>query len=132
MEEWKSYYDEGLAYCKTVVGAKKKGNKLGNSVLYNLVGLAVESLLTSLIAKSGDLPDHSNIGSMLHLLKKSYEMPETFMAESRFYNKFMNFCGLDIAPQLEPNEEEMERIVNFLTDVKEWVEENLELSAETC
>lgn len=132
MEEWKNYYDEGLAYYKTVLGAKTKPSKFGNAVLYNLVGLSLESLLTSLLMKDGDMPDHSSIGSMLRLLQKNYEMPESFKTESRFYNKFMNFCALDVVPQVDPTDEEIERMVTFLKDVRTWVEQNLGISCETC
>ncbi len=131
MDEWSVYLNEGLAYSKTVLGAKSKGRKFGNSVYYNLIGLALESLLTALIMKDGDLPEHSSIGSMMRMLKDKYEMPESFREETRFYNKFMNFCALDVTPQVDPSDEEIERMIAFLVSVKDWVEQNLNVR-ESC
>ncbi|MCW0481715.1 hypothetical protein [Gaoshiqia sediminis] len=132
METWNGYHSEALAYYKTTVKAKEKGRPFGNLVYYNLIGLALEGFLTALITKDGDLPEHSSISSMLRMLKKKYEVPELFIEESRFYNKFMNFCSLEVLETLEPTDEEIDRMINFLAEVKEWTGLHLGLACETC
>ena len=121
MGEWSVYFDEGMAYYKTIKGARAKGRNFGNAVFYNLIGLSLESLLTALIMKEDDLPEHSSIGSMLRMLKDSYEVPESFKEETRFYNRFSNFCSLDAKALPDPNNDEISRMVNFLEEVKNWV-----------
>lgn len=125
METWKVYYEEGLAYSKTVNGARAKGKNLGNAVMYNLIGLSLEGMLTGLIMKEDDLPEHSSISSMLRLLKSSFEVPESFKDESRFYNRFSNLCSLYDAVLPEPNDEDIDRMVIFMEDVKSWVVQTL-------
>lgn len=131
METWNGYYSEAVAYYKTTVGAKKKGRPFGNLVYYNLIGLSLEGFLTALITKDGNLPEHSSISSMLRELGKKYEMPDSFKNESRYYNHFMNFCSLEVLETLEPTDEEIDRMIQFVDDLKNWVNENLGLLEET-
>ena len=130
METWKGYYSEAAAYFNTTVGAKKKGRPLGNHVYYNLIGLSLEGFLTAMMTKDGDLPEHSSISSMLRALGKKYELPESFKEESRFYNRFMNFCSLEVLEPLEPSDKEINRMMLFLAELKNWVDRNLNHTAE--
>ncbi len=132
METWNGYYSEAVAYYKTTVGARAKSRPFGNLVYYNLIGLSLEGLLTALIAKDGNLPEHSSISSMLRMLKAKYDVPETFIEESRFYNKFMNFCSLEVLETLEPTDEEIDRMIGFVSNLKEWVDQNMGIVCETC
>lgn len=131
MESWNGYYSEAAAYYKTTVGAKKKGRPFGNLVYYNLIGLALEGFLTAMMSKDGDLPEHSSISSMLRELGKKHEMPESFKNESRFYNHFMNFCSLEVLETLEPSDEEIDRMIQFVSDLKNWINENMGILEET-
>ena len=132
METWNGYYSEAVAYYKTTVGARSKNRPFGNLVYYNLIGLSLEGLLTALISNGGNIPEHSSISSMLRLLKAKFEVPEEFIEESRFYNKFMNFCSLEVMEPLEPSDEEIDRMIRFVTNLKEWVDKNLGIECETC
>lgn len=128
MEDWKKYYDEAASYSKAAFGAFNK-KKLGNHVVYNLIGLAIENYLTAVCMKFNVLPEHSSIGSMLHLLKKQVTVPEGFTAESRFINKFMNFCSLEIMDMPAPGDSDLVRMLSFTEDVKSFSVEILEVSA---
>jgi len=132
METWSGYYSEAEAYYKTTVGAKKKERPFGNLVYYNLIGLALEGFLTAMITQNGNLPEHSSISSMLRMLKKNYEVPESFIEESRFYNKFMNFCSLEVLETLEPTDGEIDRMIQFVAQLKTWIDENRGVLEETC
>lgn len=129
MEDWKKYYDEAASYSKAAFGAFNK-KKLGGHVVYNLIGLAIENYLTALCMKFDILPEHSSIGSMLHLLKKQIEIPESFPAESRFINKFMNFCSLEVLETPEPSESDLSRMLSFTENIKIFTEEKLGVEAE--
>ncbi|MCG6190354.1 MULTISPECIES: hypothetical protein [Maribellus] len=129
MEEWKKYYDEAASYSKAAFGAFNK-KRLGNHVVYNLIGLAIENYLTALCMKLGIMPEHSSIGSMLHLLKKQVEVPDTFSAEARFINKFMNFCSLEVLDTPEPGASDLVRMLSFTEDVKNFTEQILGVKAE--
>lgn len=129
MEDWEKYYDEASSYSKAAFGAFNK-KKLGGHVIYNLIGLAIENYLTALCMKLDLMPEHSSIGSMIHLLKKQVEVPESFGAESRFMNKFMNFCSLEVMETPEPKTSDLVRMLSFTEDVKNFTEENLGVKSE--
>ena len=117
--EWKSYYSEASDYYKTAYGAAQK-KRLGNLVIYNLVAMSIENYMTSVLMKAGFIPEHSSISSMYRELKKNHNAPEEFHAEVRFMNRFMNFCSLEPAPEIVPTDEEIKRMVNFATSLKDW------------
>jgi len=121
MEEWKKYYDEGVAYSRVSQGATQKG-KLGNIVIYNTVSMAAEGFLTSLLARDGYFPEHSSISSMMRELKKRMPVPDEFSAEVRFLNSFMNFCSLEVVPERIPTDEEVKRMSRFIADLHAWVD----------
>jgi len=126
--EWKSYYTEGADYYKAALGATRK-NTLGNLVIYNVVSMSVENYMTCLLMKTGFIPEHSSISGMHRELKKLYEVPEGFHTEIRFLNRFMNFCSLEVAPVIVPTDEEVTRMIQFLSLLKDWVEGCLNLKS---
>ena len=131
MENWKKYYDEASSYSKAAFGAFNN-KRLGNHVVYNLIGLSLENYLTALCMNVNVMPEHSSIGSMLRLLKKHMEVPESFILESRFVNKFMNFCSLDIMETPEPSNSDLVRMLSFTDDVKNFSEEILGVKKENA
>ncbi len=131
MDEWKKYYDEGVAYSKVSQGATKKG-KLGNIVIYNMVSMAAEGFLTSLLAREGVFPEHSSISSMMRELKKRMPVPDAFTSEVRFLNTFMNFCSLEVVPERIPTDEEVKRMSLFIAELQVWVEQSLYPVNEIC
>jgi len=129
MEDWKKYYGEAASYSKAAFGAFNK-KRLGNHVIYNLIGLALENYLTALCMKQRIMPEHSSIGSMLHLLKKQMEIPQAFSVESRFVNKFMNFCSLEVLETPEPKNSDILRMLSFTEDIRNFTEEILGVQTE--
>jgi len=121
MEEWKKYFDEGVAYSKVSQGAVRKG-KLGNVVIYNMVSMAAEGFLTCLLAREGVYPEHSSISSMMRELKKRMPIPDEFSAEVRFLNSFMNFCSHEVVPERIPTDGEVQRMSRFIAELQTWVE----------
>ncbi|HZL09424.1 MAG TPA: hypothetical protein VFC65_05455 [Prolixibacteraceae bacterium] len=122
--EWKSYFNEAMDYCKVAVNASGKG-KLGNVVIYNVVGISVENFMTSLLIREGNFPQHSSISGMLREIKKIMAVPDEFSVGVRLMNSFMNFCSLEIAPEKIPTDEEIGRMVGFVTSLRDWTSECL-------
>lgn len=117
--EWESYYAEATDYCNVARNASQKG-KLGNMVIYNVVSMAVENFMTSLLISEGTYPEHSSISGMLREIKKIRTVPEEFVSGVRFLNSFMNFCSLDVVPEKVPTDEEIARMVEFVISLKNW------------
>jgi len=131
MEEWKKYYDEGVAYSKVSQAATQKG-KLGNIVIYNTVSMSVEGFLTSILVREGFFPEHSSISGMLRELKKRMPVPDEFTTEVRFLNSFMNFCSLEVVPERIPTNEEVMRMSAFISNFHAWAENCLFPVSEAC
>jgi hypothetical protein len=66
---------------------------------------------------------------MLREIKKIMPVPEEFTAGVRFMNSFMNFCSLEIVPEKIPTDEEIARMVGFVTSLKDWMETCLEIES---
>ena len=128
--EWESYYLEATDYYKAALGASRK-NTLGNLVIYNVVAMSIENYMTSILMKSGFIPEHSSISSMYRELKKNHNAPEEFHPEVRFINRFMNFCSLEVTPVIVPTDEEIKRMVSFATSLKEWTSSCLAIESQT-
>ncbi|MDP2888110.1 MAG: hypothetical protein Q8P34_03970 [Bacteroidota bacterium] len=119
--EWESCYKEAGDYYLAALGASKK-KTLGNLVIYNVVAMSIENYMTCILMRSGFVPEHSSISSMYRELKKNHNAPEGFHAEVRFMNRFMNFCSLEVSPVLIPTDEEISRMIIFVSSLKEWIE----------
>lgn len=127
--EWESYYSEAADYYKAAIGASLK-KTLGNLVIYNVVAMSIENYMTCLLMKSGFMPVHSSISGMFRDLIKKFEVPEAFHTEVRFMNRFMNFCSLDVTPVIVPTNEEIARMITFVSALKEWVEPHLGIESK--
>mgnify|MGYP000335409466 CR=1 FL=1 len=127
--EWESYYLEATDYYKAALGASRK-NTLGNLVIYNVVAMSIENYMTSILMKSGFIPEHSSISSMYRELKKNHNAPEEFHTEVRFMNRFMNFCSLEPTPEIVPTDDEIKRMVNFATSLKDWTSDYLAIESK--
>jgi HEPN domain-containing protein len=128
--EWESYFNEASAFCKVATGAMKKGT-LGNLVIYNVMGIAVENFMTTLLMREGKIPEHSSISGMLRELKKIMPVPDEFSAEVRFMNSFMNFCALEVVPEKIPTDEETTRMLEFVKSLEAWAIECLSVESKT-
>lgn len=128
--EWESYFNEASAFCKVAAGAMKKGT-LGNLVIYNVMGIAVENFMTTLLMREGKIPEHSSISGMLRELKKIMPVPGEFSAEVRFMNSFMNFCALEVTPEKIPTDEETARMLEFVKALEAWAIECLSVESKT-
>jgi len=125
--EWESYFKEAIDYCSVAQNASRKG-KLGNMVIYNIMGMSVENFMTSLLISEGNFPEHSSISGMLREIKKIMPVPEEFTAGVRFMNSFMNFCSLEVVPEKIPTDEEITRMIDFVTSFKDWTCQNLQVA----
>jgi len=126
--EWESYFKEAIDYCSIAQNASQKG-KLGNMVIYNIIGMSVENFMTSLLIREGNFPEHSSISGMLREIKKIMPVPEEFTTGVRFMNSFMNFCSLEVVPEKIPTDEEITRMVEFVTSLKDWISSCLAVHA---
>lgn len=131
MRKWKKYYDEASSYSKAAFGAFNK-SRLGSQVVYNLISMAIENYLTALCMSKNMMPEHSSIDGMLEQLGNQMNIPDSFVVEAGFINKFMNFCSLEVFEPMDPSRPDLVRMLSFTDDIKQFCEKNLELPTKVA
>lgn len=124
MKSWEKYIDEANSYLKAATGAHKKA-RLGKQVVYNLLSMAIENYLTATCIHLGQMPEHSGITAMLRQVGRKIELPESFLPEAQFINSFMNFCSLEILETKEPTHPELDRMLHFANEIKQFCGKHL-------
>lgn len=89
---------------------------LGMMVIYN-IGMSVENFMTRLLIYDGIFPEHSSISRMLREIKKIMPLPEEFMYGVWFMNSVMSFCSLEVVTEKVPTDDEIIRMVDFVTSL---------------
>lgn len=121
-KQWDFYYNEGCGFYKTAINSYGKSVKaFNNELLYNIISMSMERFLISLLLFNKKMPLSETISGLIRELKDVVEWPAEFVSEVRWLNKFLHLCSLDPTPMKIPNDEEMLRIMNIATEVKERV-----------
>jgi len=116
---------EGLNYLKKTSKIDPKTTKLGAEVVYNMVSLGIEAVLTHVLMSYDKMVDHSGISMMLRELESVETVPEDWKAAARFMNKFQSYCSLEPIPAKVPNADELEKILAFGRQIETYALEKL-------
>ncbi len=104
---------EGLNYLKKTSKIDAATTKLGAEVVYNMVSLGIEAVLTHVLMSYDKIVDHSGISMMLRELESVEEVPEEWKSSARFMNKFQSYCSLEPIPAKVPDVEQLVKIIGF-------------------
>lgn len=105
--------NEGLKYLKKTSTINPVSTKLGAEVVYNMVSLGIEAVLTHVLMSYDKMVDHSGISMMLRELESVEEVPEDWKTSARFMNKFQSYCSLEPIPAKVPDAEQLGKILDF-------------------
>ncbi len=114
--------NEGLAYLRKVSKIKPSESPLANDTIYNIVCLGLETSLTALLFKYKEAIDHGSVSSLIRSLGKFEDIPENWISEARFLNKFNTYCSLDIVESKIPTDEETARMIAFGNEIIKHIE----------
>lgn len=122
---WDFYYKEGLSYLKTCKGLLNNKKTFDNEFIYNLAVLAGERLALGLLLSYDYIPSATSLSGMIQEGKEFYEYDESLLTGARFINRFQFFCSLEVVPLTVPNDEEIERLVGYMEDIRVFADKNL-------
>ena len=121
-KEWDFYYKEGLGFYKSATNSYAgKGKAFNNELLFNIISMAMERMLVSLLLYNKKMPLSEMVSGLIRELKDVVEWPEEFRSEVRWLNKFVHLCSLDPTPMKVPDDEEMKKVMKIAKEVKERV-----------
>ena len=111
---------EGLSYLEKTHGIDPSKSKLGAEVLYNMVSLGIESVLTHVLMGYDKMVDHSGIFFMLKELSKVEEVNPEWEVRARYMGRFQSYCSLEPIPVKIPTHDELLDIIKFGMSVEEY------------
>ena len=127
-KDWKYYFDEGKSYLNTCNKLLVKRRHFDNEFIYNLSVLAGERLALGMLLSYNYIPAATSLSGMLQEGKEYYMLSEEIMQGARFLNKFQTFCSLEVIPFTPPSDKELEDIVNYIGQIGQFCENNLNKS----
>lgn len=108
---------QGIEHIHKLCIGRNITQKLGIQVSYQLACVGIEYVLTGLLFAYNEVIEHGNILLMLKKLQKHIAIEESWIDEARFINRFGEFCSLDIIQQRIPTQQDIQRIVNFSSEI---------------
>lgn len=112
--------NEGLGYLKSLHRINPQKPKLSPEVLYNLICMGIESVLTGVLMKNNSMVNHGGILQLVRELSKIETVELDWIQKARFMNKFQTYCALEpIEPKI-PNATDLEVMINFGKDIETY------------
>jgi hypothetical protein len=123
-KDWVFYFNEGISLHNT---AKKSlsnpDSKFNNELLFNILSMSMERLLISVMLQNKKVPYSETISGLMRETKAFLTWPEELSKNVLWLNRFVYLCSLDPNPLKIPNDEEICRILQIASEIKELIEE---------
>lgn len=87
--------------------------------------MSAEALLSAVLLKYNENVEHGSISAMVRTASKHLPFKEEMIAEARFMNRFHTWCSLDIIPAKHPSSDELKRMVNSVSEIRQVVKGDL-------
>lgn len=123
-QEQKQLITEGVAYIDRLQKIDVTKSKLGSEVLYNMVCLGIESVLTGVLLKYDCVIDHSSIFRLLMELEKRESIPLSWKDSAKALARYNTYCSFERIVTKLPTNEELDRFFAFAFDVSAQYKES--------
>lgn len=120
-----SVYEEGNSFYGKLETMNMDSLKLGSQVVYNLVCVSSEALLSSLLMTYNEELEHGSVSAMLRTASKYISVSDELMDGVRFMNRFHTWCSLDAIPARQATSEELKRMVLCVEQIRDLVKRQL-------
>lgn len=117
---WEEFYKEANDFCKAAYNAFEK-KKFTNDTLYNIICMAIEKFLVSFLVFKGEMPANHTLSGLIEEIKLQFPVTKEMTESIYFIDRFQDICIIDPVERKEPNEQEMQKMVLAMVDIKEWV-----------
>ncbi len=116
MNNSRKIYDEGLEYFHNAVSFSKS-NKFGENITINVITLAAEYLMSSMLYKNGMEPYGHGLENIIATLEKNELIPAEIKAQAdELQTKCSCVVSADSATQ------DIELMITSLRTIKNWVD----------
>ena len=119
-------YNEGLCYYRVIAKTDFNKPRLGNEMVYNMICLSAEAMLTGFLMTKGEIPEHGNVVTMIKTCAKYNMAFNDLIPGARLLNRFHTWCSLDFVPSKTIYSEDLSKMFLFLSqliDVLNYSEE---------
>lgn len=113
-------YNDAVCYHSAAKGLWEK-KRVDNETVYNIVSLAIEQYSMVLTSQIGFLPVHSGLTSVFREIKKRINLPDNFIDQVRFLNRFMVYCSLERITTIDISDDDVSKMIHFLDEFGSFV-----------
>lgn len=103
---WNTWLKEGDQYLKAATPVKKK-NKFGTDIRYNLLSMAFESYVMSILDYHNDLPDNHTYTDLMDGLERVTPVNRKLRDRILKYENIQSICSIEKYYRKDPTENEL-------------------------
>ncbi len=119
-------FADAQGYLKTLERHLVKPSRFDNALLFNISIMCFEKLYASLLSHYGTEPEHHTPWAMFKEAKVYDDGLNESMAENaKFIQKFESICTFDSKGYTTPDNEQLDRIINGLIEVRDYMKEKI-------
>lgn len=109
---YREFYLDGKSYFASARGKSAKKSVFTIELRFDLLGMAIEKLLMSILLKNGTLPDIHILGEMGKTVHAFSPLPEWVLQNLEAMDKHMHICSLNDYRRTEPTAAEFDSYLN--------------------
>lgn len=124
---WMCYYREGMQFFRAAIKPGKK--RIFTPILvYNIACMAIEKLFMAFFFYNDRMPDNHTMRDLIESAVKFRDMDKVLVENMMFLDGFQDICPVYAAKTIMPVEDDMERTIETLLMVRDFVDNALKIA----
>lgn len=116
-----SYWEEGEAYHRTAIGAKKRPAVFTPEIVYNLLAMAIEKYFMAFFDNHNTLPDNHTFSDLIHSANAIVPVPEDIVSDLRSLEIMQDICPVfEDYQRREPDQAQLDKMYNVTQRVADY------------
>lgn len=124
-EQAQTTFTEAMGYIKTLEKSMIKQSRFNNDLLYSMAAMSFEKLFVSFLANHGINAMHHTPMALFKEANSVNQLPDTMKETAKLLSKFESICSFDGFGYKTPQTDELNRIINGLVEIRDYVGECL-------
>jgi hypothetical protein len=126
---WMAYYKEGMQFFSAAVKPGKK--RIFTPILiYNIVCMSIEKLFMAFFFYNNRMPENHTMRDLIESAAKFRPIDKVLMENMIFLDGFQDICPVYTCKTVIPGVDDMERTVETLFMVRDFVENALKIDTK--
>lgn len=114
---WQTWLKEGDQYLKAAIPVKHK-SKFGTDIRYNLLSMAFESYVMSILDYNNDLPDNHTYTDLMDGLERVMQVDTKLRERILKYENIQSICSVEKYHRTNPTEEDLKDLKGAIVKIK--------------